>query len=355
MGDTTHMATGFGARLKELRLHAELSQAQLATRAKMNTAGVAKLEQGVREPSWATVLALAAALRVSVEAFVPPRDGQTFRQPPTPPAKIVRPGEGRLDAATALLRAVQDEPSDRTTWGVLADWLGERDLQAELYCRRRIAMLEHESRKPINLPVGRRHRDHRRETDRRWREEGAAIEREYGTVTRGGYAERLRDVLWILWGDPATTRCPRRTFPASLSSHGESAGARRLAASDAARARRPTVHLDDGVGAAICRWRGVSWECPPHLRGKAIREEGHPAGPVGGYDVQIDPVAYDLTFVWRSPAAAVADLLDAVYSPDPIASLFGRETPGHTALDLVGERRGENVLDVRRNPFSPPA
>jgi hypothetical protein len=95
-------------------------------------------------------------------------------------------------------------------------------------------------------------------------------------------------------------------------------------------------------------------ECPPHLRGNAIREEGHPAGPVGGYDVQIDPVAYDRTYVWRSPAAAVADLLDAVYSPDPIASLFVRERPGHTALDLVGTRRGEDALDVRRNPFAPP-
>lgn len=71
MGDKTHLETGFGAMLRGLRTRAQLSQSQLAARANMNSAGVAKLEQGVREPSWATVLRLAAALRVRVDAFVP--------------------------------------------------------------------------------------------------------------------------------------------------------------------------------------------------------------------------------------------------------------------------------------------
>ena len=35
----------------------------------MNQFGVAKLEQGVRDPSWATVLALASALGVKCTAF----------------------------------------------------------------------------------------------------------------------------------------------------------------------------------------------------------------------------------------------------------------------------------------------
>jgi transcriptional regulator with XRE-family HTH domain len=61
--------TGFGERLKQLRKNAGLSQAELAERAGMNRFGVAKLEQGAREPSWATVLNLARALGVDCRAF----------------------------------------------------------------------------------------------------------------------------------------------------------------------------------------------------------------------------------------------------------------------------------------------
>jgi transcriptional regulator with XRE-family HTH domain len=59
----------FAERLKRLREAAGLSQPELAERAGMNRFGVAKLEQGVREPSWATVQALAAALGVTVLDF----------------------------------------------------------------------------------------------------------------------------------------------------------------------------------------------------------------------------------------------------------------------------------------------
>jgi DNA-binding XRE family transcriptional regulator len=59
----------FGERLKELREAAGLTQAGLAERAGMNRFGVAKLEQGVREPTWATVRALARALSVGCVAF----------------------------------------------------------------------------------------------------------------------------------------------------------------------------------------------------------------------------------------------------------------------------------------------
>jgi len=61
--------TGFAAALKRLRQEAGLSQAALAERAGLNVFGVAKIEQGIREPGWGTVLKLAAALRVDCTAF----------------------------------------------------------------------------------------------------------------------------------------------------------------------------------------------------------------------------------------------------------------------------------------------
>jgi putative transcriptional regulator len=63
------MVTGFAARLREQRTAAGLTQAELAERAGMHLHGVTKLEQGDREPSWATVQALARALGVSCAAF----------------------------------------------------------------------------------------------------------------------------------------------------------------------------------------------------------------------------------------------------------------------------------------------
>jgi transcriptional regulator with XRE-family HTH domain len=83
---------GFASKLKQLREAAGLSQADLAERAGMNVFGVAKLEQGVREPTWATVQALARALAVSVEAFVvAPSAGE-------PPGRSRRPTEKAADA-----------------------------------------------------------------------------------------------------------------------------------------------------------------------------------------------------------------------------------------------------------------
>src|SRR3954470_14387477 len=59
----------FGNRLKRLRETAGLTQAQLAERAGMHRFGVAKLERGERQPSWATVQTLARALGVRCTAF----------------------------------------------------------------------------------------------------------------------------------------------------------------------------------------------------------------------------------------------------------------------------------------------
>jgi transcriptional regulator with XRE-family HTH domain len=61
--------SGFAAKLKELREAAGLTQGALAERAGMHKLGVAKLEQGLREPKWASVQALARALGVGCSAF----------------------------------------------------------------------------------------------------------------------------------------------------------------------------------------------------------------------------------------------------------------------------------------------
>jgi transcriptional regulator with XRE-family HTH domain len=87
--EATRLSTGFGARLKALREAAGLTQAALAERAGMHRFGVAKIEQGLREPGWETVLALARALNVSCSAFEAPPDAPAppvEPPPPSPPA-----------------------------------------------------------------------------------------------------------------------------------------------------------------------------------------------------------------------------------------------------------------------------
>jgi transcriptional regulator with XRE-family HTH domain len=74
-------STGFAARLKALRESAGLTQAQLAERAGLHLHGVTKLEYGDREPSWPTVLALAAALGVSTETFVNTAPAEQAQEP----------------------------------------------------------------------------------------------------------------------------------------------------------------------------------------------------------------------------------------------------------------------------------
>jgi transcriptional regulator with XRE-family HTH domain len=61
--------TGFGLRLRELRESKGLTQAQLADAAGIRTSGVTKLEQGISEPHWPTVLSLAEALGVDCNEF----------------------------------------------------------------------------------------------------------------------------------------------------------------------------------------------------------------------------------------------------------------------------------------------
>jgi putative transcriptional regulator len=358
MGDTTHMGTGFGSQLKQLRTNAKLSQSELADRAKMNAAGIAKLEQGVREPSWATVLTLAAALGVSVESFVPPRPGRQDRSPPNAPAKRVRPAERRLDDATALLRSVQDQPHDRTAWGVLADWLEERNYQAGLYCRRRFALLDHEARRPNDLPTGRHNRERRHQIYQAWTDERGEIDRRWGPATKGEYAKRPIDVLWILWGDPGTTRTvraglylhncrgtanPRALVDWLLRALPENGGPLYLQALDLVR--------------RYVAGEEIPAECPERLRGNALRHEPHYSSIRGGYDVLAETAPYDTrTFVQRSAPAGAARLVEGIYSRDPITDLYGdsERLTLLIPLDLEGDRPGTDELDVNRNPFAPP-
>ena len=63
-------ARNFGRRLKEMREQAGLTQPQLAQRSGLTKAGIANLEQGRREPSWSTVVALSRALNVALDEFL---------------------------------------------------------------------------------------------------------------------------------------------------------------------------------------------------------------------------------------------------------------------------------------------
>ena len=59
----------FARRLSELRQKAGLTQQQLGELAGIHKLTVAKLEQGIRKPTWATVQALADALGANCLAF----------------------------------------------------------------------------------------------------------------------------------------------------------------------------------------------------------------------------------------------------------------------------------------------
>jgi transcriptional regulator with XRE-family HTH domain len=109
--------SGFGPRLRELREAAGLTQEGLAQLAGMHKFGIAKLERGEREPSWATVKTLAKALGVNCLAFQdeeePPTAPPTGRQRGRP-RKAVTPIEGDLAAAPDM-PAARTKPRRRKT------------------------------------------------------------------------------------------------------------------------------------------------------------------------------------------------------------------------------------------------
>jgi transcriptional regulator with XRE-family HTH domain len=88
--------TGFASRLKELRENAGLTQDELAQRAGLYKFSVAKLEQGVREPVWSTVLALARALGVNCLAFTDEETSDEEQRKKGQTTAVVKPKRGRL-------------------------------------------------------------------------------------------------------------------------------------------------------------------------------------------------------------------------------------------------------------------
>lgn len=93
----------FGVKLRELRSAAGLSQAALADLAGVSQRAVAHWEQGLRQPTWDAVQALAKALGVDCRAFVtddaatPPKPAPRGRPPKAAapkPARKARKGRG---------------------------------------------------------------------------------------------------------------------------------------------------------------------------------------------------------------------------------------------------------------------
>lgn len=77
------VAVAFAAKLKELRLAAGLTMAELgaAVEPTMHASAVARYEAGERLPSWGAVVRLAAALDVTPGVFGPPPAKPRRRKP----------------------------------------------------------------------------------------------------------------------------------------------------------------------------------------------------------------------------------------------------------------------------------
>jgi transcriptional regulator with XRE-family HTH domain len=87
-------AAWIAGRIRELREGQGLTRSDLATAAGVSVRAIVQWERSEREPSWSNVLALAAALRVSVEAFTtrpaerePPGRGRPAKAPVVPTGK----------------------------------------------------------------------------------------------------------------------------------------------------------------------------------------------------------------------------------------------------------------------------
>jgi transcriptional regulator with XRE-family HTH domain len=92
----------FGPRLRELRSTVGWTQSQLAYAAGVSVRAIAQWEQGIREPGWGAVLAMAKALKVGVEEFT------TAPGEPQPEVKAGRPRK-----AAAEVEAPAEKPKRR--------------------------------------------------------------------------------------------------------------------------------------------------------------------------------------------------------------------------------------------------
>jgi transcriptional regulator with XRE-family HTH domain len=101
----------FGDRLKRLREQAGLTQGQLALGAGLSKSSIAKLEQDLREPTWATVRMLAQALGTSCAAF------EDTAGPPAekPPARLGRPRKYQPEEPAGQAEQAPRKPGRKKT------------------------------------------------------------------------------------------------------------------------------------------------------------------------------------------------------------------------------------------------
>lgn len=71
VADEKRDTTGFGERLRVLRVAAGMTQQQLADRLGMKATNITRLEAGGRTPSWETVLRIAKVLGIPTDDFAP--------------------------------------------------------------------------------------------------------------------------------------------------------------------------------------------------------------------------------------------------------------------------------------------
>jgi transcriptional regulator with XRE-family HTH domain len=94
-------AEAFGVRLKALREAAGLSQKALAEKAGVVTSAIGHLEQGLRKPTWETVLALGKALGVPCTAFEGPEGAEGPAEAAASPRRPGRPRKAGAEARGA--------------------------------------------------------------------------------------------------------------------------------------------------------------------------------------------------------------------------------------------------------------
>jgi transcriptional regulator with XRE-family HTH domain len=94
-GATTMANMPFNERLKELRGEAGMTQEAVARAAGLSTSTIAKLEHAGVDPSWSTVVLIAKAIGVGVNAFENDAPGE-------PPTDAPKKGPGRPKKASAV-------------------------------------------------------------------------------------------------------------------------------------------------------------------------------------------------------------------------------------------------------------
>jgi transcriptional regulator with XRE-family HTH domain len=115
MSEVEALVSRFAARLRELREQAGLSREQLAERAGLKIGGVRDLEQGRRDPTWRTVLQLAAALQVQVTEFLAEPTSEPAPRSRGRPRKAsaVAQGEGSAEETSRLPTGKKKAPRQR--------------------------------------------------------------------------------------------------------------------------------------------------------------------------------------------------------------------------------------------------